>query len=642
MAKRLRPEPESARWDSDWLPEKGGFDVADWVKRGATLDDILAAIEEPERDECAELIEKQKPKQLLRRLFEAERDQDTDLADGIRAQLYTAWKIPGDAINSRLLEILREEYGDPISSADSNPDIDLDLVEGTDYLLPGVIPANAVSMLWGKSGDGKSTGCLHIARAVVLGENFLDWVEPCQTPGEVLFIATDSGPNPIADHLKEVGWTREQEPEFYKGLKVWAEGQGKRAWKATIPDMIRLLERVKEGNTRLVIIDSAKAVTGRGGFSYTDNQAVGVWLNFLNEVVCRYCAVLLIHHDGTEKGTAAGAKAWRENVDFVIQLERVNPEQVTYRITKDRKGGNLREVLTTIKDGFVTLCDPKSKISNAKDAIIDCCQRAWANGHREFSRSHIIQELATSHGYSAKTVHNNLRALLKASRQNCILVAAAKGKVRFSPSREKMLASESAQALAEEPGEKSLTHTLIHTHPPSSFLPFGNEVPKPGSSSGFPAKDDPKNPSGTGTKRESSEGGTEIPDNSRPGIGNGNGQKTTETLSQSGESASDSLGKGKGERGVSSDDLLAPSTRTDEDHLLAETLSQSGESASDSRWVRHSFPKAYQLHLRGRRGWIAGELNGKPLTSVNWEDGTVEEVPTAELEPAPAPQGGAA
>lgn len=57
MAKQLKPYPESAFWQPEWLPASGGLDIRDWIlDERLTRDQILAAVQSAIADEVEALI----------------------------------------------------------------------------------------------------------------------------------------------------------------------------------------------------------------------------------------------------------------------------------------------------------------------------------------------------------------------------------------------------------------------------------------------------------------------------------------------------------------------------------------------------------------------------------------------------------
>ena len=73
-----------------------------------------------------------------------------------------------------------------------NPWVDLSKVEPLTYQMDGWLLKGDVSLIYGRSGAGKTTFALWQAYNFAKGMNILDRDKPC-TPGKSLIIATDSG-----------------------------------------------------------------------------------------------------------------------------------------------------------------------------------------------------------------------------------------------------------------------------------------------------------------------------------------------------------------------------------------------------------------------------------------------------------------
>ena len=92
-----------------------------------------------------------------------------------------------------------------------------------------------------------------------------------------------------------------------------------------------------------VAIDSAKSVSSAAGWSYTSNESVKALLKHLREGICAPfgCNIEFLSHDGTDKGSHSGAKAWAEDPSMVCALSIANDPDgkacgVTVNFRKDR------------------------------------------------------------------------------------------------------------------------------------------------------------------------------------------------------------------------------------------------------------------------------------------------------------------
>ena len=200
----------------------------------------------------------------------------------------------------------------------------------------------------------------------------------------------------------------------------------------------RLLQFIRMRHIGLVIIDSCKAVCSGAGIDYTNNQTVTSLLTYFKEVICPHAAVVWLNHDGTAKGAAAGAKAWREIPSMVHRICRddladgnVANERRRWIVTKSRMGP-CREFDYQVKEGSLNLCPHQQVIGNCLAHVVDALSQAFHLHKREkLARSELIERICLAGGPSRKTLDNTLSSATRAKHPE--ICRAGRGYYRLAP-----------------------------------------------------------------------------------------------------------------------------------------------------------------------------------------------------------------
>ena len=393
--------------------------------------------------------------QLIRSTLQAVRDSDLDTEMQLRAKLGHSFRLDHRQVTASLFRLLVEQSADESPPADfSDQTLDLDQVEGMDELLPGFIPANDQALIYGKAGSGKTMACLAAAFALIDGVGFLDH-DAKADPGKALFIASDSGPSPLKSALYDLGLA--DHPGVRSGpdqrFFVWSHDakQGLPTWTASISHWIQLLDIIQAKGIDLVLIDSAKAVCSQADpvLSYADNESVSAMLTFVKTVICRYAAVVWISHDGTEKGSHAGAKAWAEVPSVVHRIER-QPEKQSqparlWTVVKNRMGPERQFTYTLNPDGVLEVCQGVEVVRDARQAILTVLTEAVGRGHSSLSRQGLLDEIGQRFRFSKGTIDNSLSQMARAKHPDICRVKSPRGHYKLSPACLQRLNRDSSQ-----------------------------------------------------------------------------------------------------------------------------------------------------------------------------------------------------
>lgn len=425
---------------------------------------------------------------LLRLTLAAVRSGDQDAEMPLRAELTTRFRRSNSQIDAALFRLLAEDEAGAKPSAAPCQSVDLDAITGMDPLIDGFLPDNDIGLIYGAKGSGKTLAALAMAFAVIDGRGFLDHERPAEA-GAVLFIASDSGAMPLKAAMQDLGVADHPavrtgaEQRFY----VWAyePGQHLTAWDASIGGCLRLLDFVKANGIRLVVIDSAKAVSAKAGWSYLDNDTVTAFLTFLKETVARYATVLVVSHDGTSPGSHSGAKAWAEVPSVVHRIQSVdNPNQRRWCVVKNRMG-SIREFSYEIDDsGDISVALGDEVIGDAEEAVVRVLADALLRGEETLSRSELVQEIGLRFGKAGKTVDNTLCRLVRARSPRVCRVNTPRGHYKLSPREQFALSNSSLHTSSpiygKEEGKKPVRDSdLPSSHGVGSGNSDGNSSSRP-------------------------------------------------------------------------------------------------------------------------------------------------------------------
>lgn len=151
------------------------------------------------------------------------------------------------------------------------------------WLLPGLVPANDLTIIGGRPKVGKTRLAVAIAASVLSGESLLDLPKPVE-PKSVVLVTDDQSDGDTANMLSAVGmWD-------HPGL-IWS-----RSFRLTETDIDRLLVTVKENPGSLVVLDSLRSI-GRTLQHGENDPEIGATLYDLKQAVIDSGGTLmLIHH----------------------------------------------------------------------------------------------------------------------------------------------------------------------------------------------------------------------------------------------------------------------------------------------------------------------------------------------------------
>jgi hypothetical protein len=360
-------------------------------------------------------------RELLSACLAAIRSGDRDAEMEVKAELKGRFRVTDEQIQT---DLFRQWRLDKVERRKAQHDsIALSAVAPLRYRMDGFIQVGDIGLTYGPYGTGKTTYSLAKMYAHATGSNLLDRDTACD-PGRCLFIATDSGAAALKKSLFDLGIDPDDDPILTPGhpdqrIWIWAHEpeQGHDAWICDIHGVIRLEEFIKAKGITYVVIDSAKAVSTPAGWSYCSNESVKALLQCLREVVAQPTGAFIefLSHDGTEKGSHSGAKAWAEDPSMVCALSVAKdddgrPSGVTCEFRKDRAAviEPRRSITFFLAEGQLKLKPGIDVVGTCEDAILTILWEAHQNDVASVSAKSLVDEVFTRFRRSRKTVENTL------------------------------------------------------------------------------------------------------------------------------------------------------------------------------------------------------------------------------------------
>ena len=413
------------------------------------------------------------------------RNQDQEML--LKAELKNSFRVSDEQINAALFN---RYTSSKVQAAQQRHDsVSLADVEALEYLLDGWIPKGDIALTYGPYGAGKTTLAVWKAYSYAKGQNLLDRAAPCQ-PGKVLFIATDSGAAPLKKAFLDLSLDPDSDPILQPGhpeqrIWIWAHQpeQGHAAWVCDIHGVIQLEEFIHRHGITYVVIDSAKSVSSAAGWSYTNNESVKALLKYLREGICQTTGACIefLSHDGSEKGTHSGAKAWAEDPSMVYALSVATdpdgrPEGITVQFKKDRAAvvDPRRKLTYDLADGALQLKADVEVVGNCEEAILTVLWEAHQRGVKGLQTGAVIDEVGARFSRSRKTVENTLGRITGTGKGNkpTPVVRVRRGVVALSPREIQLRSLSPNRGVGEMGGGMSRTTAPQGIYAP----PYGSGV----------------------------------------------------------------------------------------------------------------------------------------------------------------------
>lgn len=290
-----------------------------------------------------------------------------------------------------------------------------DNVQDPTWLIPGLLPAHGIGMLYGESGSFKSFLALDMALSLAFGIPG-QWGAP-PVKNDVLFFA---GEGPVATAKKRwPAWMEHQNIEFRNDHRFFISSEvplytDSAAWECVKKDLAEL-----KAKPALIIIDTvSRLITGLDENSAKDASMVTKFM----EQLARYyeCFVLGVHHTGKDQNKGMrGSSVFYANVDTVISTKlKQGGTELRVRKQKDADASEelkyfaVKEVGASIvltRTEMLNDTNPKKQTSRYQWASVEEVTRVLMGLGGETSDSVLCLEIASTHGIEKDLVHRQLQ-----------------------------------------------------------------------------------------------------------------------------------------------------------------------------------------------------------------------------------------
>ena len=378
--------------------------------------------------------------ELLEEHYQAQANKDQDKEFEVKRDVFKEFGVRPDVFEKKTYELLtlkaRGKKPNDFTKKRSNVRL---RGQGLDWCLAGFLPKNDISLLWGKRGAGKTRLALEMAYELMTGGALLDRQIKCQ-PKKVLFLASDSGREPVEEELEKMGLlsTFDEHPNFDMWCFDLETNQD--AWGANLRDRIELFEYVKANPDVVVVKDSAKAICTKADLNYADNKDVTEYMTFLKEVITPYATVLVLAHDGTRRDQAGGAGAWEEIPSMVMSCSRIKDgeqeikNERLFKVHKSRKADERTFHYKIGEDGRLETCIGTEIINDAKGLIWKFMNERNDQGEPYAHVDLILQGVRQDKPEIQKgTITNNLSLMSTGKTPKLMKVKSKKGVYKINP-----------------------------------------------------------------------------------------------------------------------------------------------------------------------------------------------------------------
>jgi hypothetical protein len=289
-----------------------------------------------------------------------------------------------------------------------------DNVQDPTWLIPGLLPAHGIGMLYGESGSFKSFLALDMALSLSFGIPG-QWGAP-PVKNDVLFLA---GEGPVATAKKRwPAWMEWQNIEFRNDHRFFIMPEvplytDSAAWEAVKLDLAEL--RVKPS---LIVIDTlTRLLTGLDENSAKDASMV---TKFMEQLARFYeCFVLAIHHTGKDQNKGArGSSAFYANVDTVIST-KLKQGGTELRVRKQKDADvqdenhcfavkEIGQSIVLARTAALDDINPKKQTSRYAWASAEEVTGILNGNGGEMTDAVLCQEIAGKYGIAKDLVHKQL------------------------------------------------------------------------------------------------------------------------------------------------------------------------------------------------------------------------------------------
>jgi len=321
--------PNYFYWASDRLPTSGGYDIADAVRHGATVDRLISWIHRRQAfaltGQALEVdVEVNEMLAGLMKVYSETLDlavRELKVAQYLKT---SGLKDLGWSIQRAMKHCACEQFQQGLVEVVDSHDLLTMATKRPRWLIPGFLPAASVVLLGASGGTGKSTLCFQLARHIATGES---WSELPVVQGKVLIISTDESSHDTKEKLQTIDYA--QVPRGgVSFIRFWRMNQ------------IDLLEdKIRQLEPSLVVVDSLTSTTAGLGMDRISSNA-GDCLYELRDMAERYeCSFLVLHH-------------LNKNDEFRDSTTYVDNVSEAWKLTRDEGKGDFLLEYVKSRSGF--------------------------------------------------------------------------------------------------------------------------------------------------------------------------------------------------------------------------------------------------------------------------------------------------
>ena len=325
-AQWLYAEPNNFEWES--LPQKGGYDLADWLDDGADYEIILASIVSKDRHEGKDGLPSFEEIISTFERMVGLYGNDARIAFEARQWMESH----GIKLSAQETEKLLVEARGRVHGREEMEILDAKAIAQSEdsrkWTIAGILPESSVMLLAAAPGSGKSTILYNWALHVATGK---DWSNRRCKQGKVLVIQCDEPVVDAAEKLQIIGY---DDDALANGTIDFID-----RWRfSNIP---QLLSYVQRNHPQLIMIDSLTSCLAGMDVDLIRSDA-GNCIYELRDIANQYgCSIVILHHLN-KSGGIRDSSSFEANVSEVVKLYRTdnNPDstQFMFEWTKSRSG----------------------------------------------------------------------------------------------------------------------------------------------------------------------------------------------------------------------------------------------------------------------------------------------------------------
>lgn len=325
-AQWLYAEPNNFEWES--LPQKGGYDLADWLDDGADYEIILASIVSKDRHEGKDGLPSFEEIISTFERMVGLYGNDARIAFEARQWMESH----GIKLSAQETEKLLVEARGRVHGREEMEILDAKAIAQSEdsrkWTIAGILPESSVMLLAAAPGSGKSTILYNWALHVATGK---DWSNRRCKQGKVLVIQCDEPVVDAAEKLQIIGY---DDDALASGTIDFID-----RWRfSNIP---QLLSYVQRNHPQLIMIDSLTSCLAGMDVDLIRSDA-GNCIYELRDIANQYgCSIVILHHLN-KSGGIRDSSSFEANVSEVVKLYRTdnNPDstQFMFEWTKSRSG----------------------------------------------------------------------------------------------------------------------------------------------------------------------------------------------------------------------------------------------------------------------------------------------------------------